>query len=292
MNLRSAAGGAFMLLSAAAMPLNGWAAPGDNPPPEPLQQAPAQQKEFLPVHSTMQTDIGQYANGMFLAYVRTTNDSFNRMAELGLKNLAFESHRRSTMEPTGVVGVDIENDDLSFFPFLLFQVTNDTPRLSDQARLKVQQYLANGGEIFFDVLSGRVNESEPLKTMLNDLQISQPQLLEEGHALTQSFYLVSELPGIHNRPVWVESDNPSMGESTTSVIIGSNNWAGAWSGRFTEPEVTEKALRAGLNMFSFSLAGNYKTDPVHEETITMKRENQRAAERRDAERLAPAPSGE
>ena len=284
-----------MLLSAAALPLNAWAEPGDNPPPEPTQQAPVQQEEFLPIHSTMRANVGQYANGTFLAYVRSSNDSNNRMAELGLRNLAFESYSRSTMEPTGVVGLDIENDDLSFFPFLLFQITNDTPRLSEQARLRVQQYLANGGEIFFDVLDTRVNNSEPLRVMLNDLQISQPQLLEEGHALTQSFYIVSELPGVHNRPVWVESDNPAIGEeSTTSVIIGSNNWAGAWSGRFTDPEVTEQAIRAGLNMFSFSLSGNYKTDPVHADTIAMKRENQLEALRREAERLAPppAPSGE
>jgi len=281
-----------MLLSAATLPLNVWAEPGDNPPPEPTQQAPVQQEEFLPIHSTMRADIGQYTNSAhpFLAYVRSGNNNNNRMAELGLRNLAFESHRRSTLEPAGVVGLDIENDDLSLFPFLLFQVTSDTPRLSDQARLKVQQYLANGGEIFFDVLDARVNNSEPLKVMLNDLQISQPQILEEGHALTQSFYLVSELSGVYNRPVWVESDNPALGEeSTTSVIIGSNNWAGAWSGRFTEAEITEEAIRAGLNMFSFALTGNYKTDPVHAETIEMKRQNQLEALRREAERLAPPP---
>lgn len=161
MKLRSAAGGAFMLLGAVALPLDGWALPDPvaSPLPEPTQQAAEPQKEFLPVHSTMQTDTGQYANGLFLAYIRSSNNDNNRIAELGLRNLAYESLRRSSIEPTGVVGLDIENDDLSLFPFLLFQITNDTPRLSEQARLKVQRYLANGGEIFFDVLDVPVNSS-------------------------------------------------------------------------------------------------------------------------------------
>jgi hypothetical protein len=129
--------------------------------------------------------------------------------------------------------------------------------------------------------------------MLNDLQINRPERLEEGHALTQSFYLVSALPGIHNRPVWVESDNPALGErSTTSVIISSNNWARAWSSRYAEPEQIESAIRAGQNMLSFALTGNYKNDPVHKDTIDMKRQNQREAEQRAEQRLAPSPSAE
>lgn len=291
MKLKSAAGGAFMLLSAATLPFNGWGAQSENAPLESTGQTTTMQEEFLPVHSTMQANAGQYADGLFLAYIRSSDANNNRMAELGLRALAYESYSRTSMEPSGVVGLDIENDDLSFFPILLFQITEDTPRLSDQARLKVQNYLANGGEIIFDVLDTRINNSAPLKTMLNDLQIGQPQMLEEGHALTQSFYLVSTLPGVENRPVWVESDNLTMGEdSTTSVIIGSNNWAGAWSARFTYPETSEQAIRAGLNMLSFALSGNYKTDPVHKETIEMKRQYQREAEQREAAELAPAPA--
>lgn len=282
-----------MLLSAVALPFNGWGAQSDSSAFETSGQSSELQEEFLPIHSTMQPNVGQYADGLFLAYIRSSDDRNNRVAELGLKALAYESYSRSSIEPSGVVGLDIEQDDLSFFPILLFQITEDTPRLSEQARLKTQRYLANGGEIIFDVLDARVNNSEPLKTMLSDLQISQPQLLEEGHALTQSFYLVSTLPGVQNRPVWVESDNPALGEeSTTSVIIGSNNWAAAWSARFTDPETSEKAIRAGLNMLSFSLSGNYKTDPVHKETIDMKRQYQRDAEQREAAKLAPAPTAE
>ncbi|MAE51851.1 MAG: hypothetical protein CMH27_08570 [Micavibrio sp.] len=284
MKLKSATA-AFMLFSAAAFPLQTSQADTlQNDAVEPMTT----QKEFLQIHSRMQTNAGQYADNIFLAYIRSASSSNNTLAERGLSALAVESHRRTSIEPAGVVGLDIETDDLSLFPFILFQITDDTPRLSEQARLKVQSYLANGGEIAFDVLDNRVNNSQPLKTMLNDLQISKPEILQEGHALTQSFYLTATLPGVQDRPVWVESDNPALGErSSTSVIIGSNNWAGAWSSILTDPEASEKAIRAGLNMLSFSLTGNYKTDPVNEETIKMKRQYQREAEAREAARIVP-----
>ena len=96
----------------------------------------------------------------------------------------------------GIALVDIL---LSLIPVLYFPVTNSTERLSDDARHALQNYIRTGGFIAIDVVSGgRVNNSEPLRNLLDDLQIRPPQRLEEGHTLTQSFYLLSsQLNGGH-----------------------------------------------------------------------------------------------
>ena len=59
----------------------------------------------------------------------------------------------------------------------------------------------------------------------------------------------------------------------SSIIIGSNDWAGAWAvdsnGVALLPVVPggerqrEYAYRFGVNWVMYSLTGNYKTDQVH-----------------------------
>ena len=60
-------------------------------------------------------------------------------------------------------------------------------------------------------------------------------------------------------------------DGVTSVIIGGNDWAGAWAqedrGRFTitpgGEQQREMAYRFGVNLLMVALAGNYKADQVH-----------------------------
>lgn len=247
----------------------------DLEPPAPPPEYSVVAQDTLQIHSTMQDDRGLYARDLYLAYVRSPEENLNRLAERGLANLVIESHRRTSVEPAGVVGINLETDDLSFFPMLLFQIEERTPRLSETARLKLQEYMNNGGFLIIDLQGGRVNSSNTLNVLLDDLQIGAAEPLVEGHALTQSFYLVSNLPGVNDRGAWVEADNAATGErSQTSILIGANNWAGAWSALMASPETSETAIRSGLNMLLYALSGNYKTDPMHEETIIIKREFQ------------------
>jgi hypothetical protein len=83
--------------------------------------------------------------------------------------------------------------------------------------------------------------------------------------------------------LWVEaSDNgrgvPSSGstgnaDGVTTIIIGSNDYAAAWStgtnGEPLYPAVPggelqrEMAFRVGINVVMYALTGNYKADQVH-----------------------------
>jgi hypothetical protein len=63
------------------------------------------------------------------------------------------------------------------------------------------------------------------------------------------------------------------GDGVSSIIITSNDFAGAWAlqpdGQPTlpmvegEPRQRELAFRAGVNIVMYTLTGNYKADQVH-----------------------------
>ena len=48
------------------------------------------------------------------------------------------------------IGVDLETDELAFFPFLYWPVTADQPLPSREAYAKLNNYLRTGGMIMFD----------------------------------------------------------------------------------------------------------------------------------------------
>ena len=92
--------------------------------------------------------------------------------------------------------------------------------------------------------------------------------------LSRSFYLLRSYPGRYvGATVWVAGEDDAGNDGVSPVIIGANDWAGAWatdSGGQTpysvipggeEQRVT--AYRFGVNAVIYALTGNYKTDQVH-----------------------------
>jgi hypothetical protein len=63
------------------------------------------------------------------------------------------------------------------------------------------------------------------------------------------------------------------GDGVSSIIISSNDFAGAWATRPDgqpmlpmvdgQPRQRELAFRAGVNIVMYTLTGNYKADQVH-----------------------------
>ena len=98
--------------------------------------------------------------------------------------------------------------------------------------------------------------------------------LTGAHVLARSFYLLGSFPGrIDAGDVWVQRDQDRGNDSVSPVIIGGNDWAGAWAvdaqGRpahATMPGGTRQrtlAYRFGVNLVMYALTGNYKGDQVH-----------------------------
>ena len=218
-----------------------------------------------------------------LAYVKTGNQSLDSVSNAGLRGLSRILRRRTAVEPGDPLGVNVERDELAFFPLLYWSVSPTQPRLSDRAIEKLNAYLRTGGTILFDtrergdVQSGTMgggNASRRLRFLLNRLDIPTLIHVPKDHVLTKAFYLLNDFPGRWaGGTVWVERRGGRHNDGVSSVVIGSSDWAGAWAiDEFGTPMLPvvpgnelqrEMAYRFGVNWVMYALTGNYKTDQVH-----------------------------
>ncbi|MFN3825328.1 MAG: DUF4159 domain-containing protein [Pseudorhodobacter sp.] len=228
-----------------------------------------------------------------LAYVLTGDAQVDRVSEAGLRGLGQRLFERTTIEPEAPIGVDLERDELAFFPFLYWPVTADQPAPSGAAYGRLNSYLRTGGMILFDTRDGDISgssttpEARRLQLLAAPLDIPPLEILPEDHVLTRTFYLIQDFPGRHmNRALWVEAAPPdaeraegmpfrNLNDGVTPVVIGGNDWAAAWAldardnpmfpvGRgFAGERQREIATRFGINLIMHVLTGNYKSDQVH-----------------------------
>ncbi|MFT5613259.1 MAG: hypothetical protein ACI8Q6_000535 [Granulosicoccus sp.] len=231
---------------------------------------------------------------LVLAHVLTGNTELDDIAQAGLQGLSDVLFMRSSIEPSLPVGIDLERDELSFFPLLYWPITPEQPMPSDEAYARLNTYLRSGGLILFDTRDADISHfgaSSPngrkLQKLAEPLDIPPLEPLPKDHVLTRTFYLLQDYPGRHNSPdIWVEASPPdaeqtegmpfrNLNDGVTPVVIGGNDWAGAWAtdsnGRpllpvghgFAGERQRELAFRFGVNLVMHVLTGNYKSDQVH-----------------------------
>src|SRR6185503_10615968 len=75
-----------------------------------------------PVQAQMQKDI-DYADGFYLAYIKSGDPALDAACLEGLKNLADILRQRTSIEPAGVAGLDPEYDQLVFFPLIYWPIS-------------------------------------------------------------------------------------------------------------------------------------------------------------------------
>ena len=229
-----------------------------------------------------------------LAHVLTGDADVDQAARAGLFGLSQTLLQRTSVEPGLPMGVDIETDELAFFPLLYWPVTADQPLPSAAAYVRLNTYLRLGGMILFDTrdadLAGFGDaspEGRRLQAIARGLDIPQIEPIPDDHVLTRTFYLMQEFPGRHaGRDLWVEAAPPgaelaegmpfrNLNDGVTPVVIGGNDWAAAWAmdeyGTYLYPvgrgsageRQREMAMRFGVNLIMHVLTGNYKSDQVH-----------------------------
>ena len=229
-----------------------------------------------------------------LAHVLTGDREVDATARAGLRGLGRALTMRSSVEPAAPIGVDLERDELAFFPMLYWPVTADQPRPSAEAYARLNDYLRKGGLILFDTRDADIagyGASTPAGARLQDLaaplDIPPLEPVPDDHVVTRTFYLLDNFPGRHaGRDVWVEAAPPDaervdgmpfrdLNDGVTPVMIGGNDWAAAWAvtergdpmfpvGRgYGGERQREMAYRFGVNLVMHVLTGNYKSDQVH-----------------------------
>lgn len=231
---------------------------------------------------------------LVLAHVITGDAQVDNLAQAGLAGLSDVLRYRTSVEPGEPEGVNLETDELAFYPLLYWPVTADQPVPSAEAYARLNEYLRSGGLIVFDTRDADVagfGASSPngrrLQQLAAPLDIPPLEPIPHDHVLTRTFYLLQDFPGRYaGRDVWVEAAPPdaeqvegmpfrNLNDGVTPVIIGGNDWAGAWAvdetgramlpvGRgFAGERQRELANRFGVNLVMHVLTGNYKSDQVH-----------------------------
>ena len=234
------------------------------------------------------------ASEVTLAHVLTGDRQLDDLAQAGLRGLSEILFFRTSVEPADPMGVDLETDELAFFPMLYWPVTAGQPVPSDAAYAKLNDYLRSGGMILFDTRDSDVagfgassTEGRKLQELAAPLDIPPLEPIPQDHVLTRTFYLLQDFPGRYaSRDVWVEAAAPdaeliegmpfrNLNDNVTPVVIGGNDWAAAWAmdergnplvrigSGFAGERQREIAYRFGVNLVMHVLTGNYKSDQVH-----------------------------
>lgn len=240
----------------------------------------------VPAAAAQTVDPSDLMTGIYLAYVETGDMTTDRISYNGLMGLKDAINMRTNIKVKGVRGVNPASDELYYYPFLYWPMTEAQTALPSGAARHIQNYMADGGLIVFDTRDqqfagesgGAHNVSSlgarRLQALTQNLQISELMPVEQGHILTKSFYLLDSFPGQYaGGKIWVEKEPSTSHDGVTSVLIGGNDWAAAWSNAPEDrarqqqagvsPRQREMALRFGINLAMTALSGNYKADQIH-----------------------------
>jgi uncharacterized protein DUF4159/aerotolerance regulator-like protein len=241
-------------------------------------------------------DVPPAALDTRLAYVVTGDSDVDSVSKSGLAGLTLFLAQRTALEAGDPIGLDINHDELAFYPLIYWPIVPGAPRPSEDALKRIDSYMKNGGTVLFDTRDAVVAPPGPggetqspgmveLRKILSSLDIPQLEPVPRDHVLTKTFYLLRDFPGrFSTGQLWVEalpatddeeqSNRPARGgDGVSSIIITSNDLAGAWATRSdgqpmlpmvdSEPRQREFAFRAGVNIVMYTLTGNYKADQVH-----------------------------
>ncbi|BBL53672.1 RNA-binding protein [Bartonella quintana] len=236
--------------------------------------------------------IVQAAGATHLAYIITNNHEIDTTSKSGLETLSQFIAERTMLSPSSVIGLDLDKDELAFYPLIYWPIDSNSPLPTQRSLEKINNFMKNGGTVLFDTrdqINANLNlegtatpATQRLRTILKGLNIPAIEPASADHVIAYSFYIMPDFPGLYRgSPLWVESSsmnkknkNPlATGDNVSSLLITANNFAGAWAldekGMWKYPLIPNDpmqrlwAFRAGLNIVIYVLTGNYKADQVH-----------------------------
>ena len=227
-----------------------------------------------------------------IAYVITGDGSVDAVSRSGLTGLSRFLAEKTALEPGAPAGVDLEEDELAFFPLIYWPIDPDAEMPTAEAVARIDAYMQQGGTVLFDTRdqystgfgsNGTSAATRRLRDILSSLNIPPLEPVPPDHVLTKAFFIMQEFPGRYTgSPLWVEASLDAendenrpvrTGDGVSPIMITANDLAGAWaidnSGRPLLPTVPSDplqrlwALRGGVNIMMYMLTGNYKSDQVH-----------------------------
>ena len=218
-----------------------------------------------------------------LAYIETGDQAVDEISRAGLMGLTRVLERRTSVEAGPPLGITLGRDDMAFFPLVYWPITAAQPTLSQAAIDQVNFFLAHGGTILFDlreasagaqIFGGGSRGTQDLQRLTQGIAMPPLEPVPVDHVLRKSFYLMEDFPGrFVGGTLWLEAPGENVNDGVASILVGSNDWAGAWAvnelGRPLNavvpggPRQREMSYRFGINLVMYALTGNYKADQVH-----------------------------
>ncbi|MEP5757749.1 MAG: DUF4159 domain-containing protein [Litoreibacter sp.] len=249
----------------------------------------------LPQYADAQDERALEATSeVVLAYVKTGDPQLDQVSEAGLRGISLSLFRRTSVEPSDPIAVDLETDELAFYPMLYWPISAGQSLPSARAYTKLNRYIRTGGLIVFDTRDANIGgfgastpNGRTLQRIARGLDVPALEPIPDDHVLTRTFYLLRDYPGRYaSRDIWVEAAPAGvedaeglpfrdLNDGVTPILIGGNDWASAWArdtngqpmfpvGRgFGGERQRELAIRFGVNLVMHVLTGNYKSDQVH-----------------------------
>lgn len=243
-------------------------------------------------HADVEQKIIDAAGSTHLAYVKTGNSEFDESSKAGLKALVSFVEARSSVELGSVTEVDLDHDELAFYPLIYWPVDPQQPMPSAKAIANINTFMQHGGTVLFDTkdqLSTNLsldNDATPanrrLRAILKGIDIPRLEPVGKDNVLSRSFYIMPDFPGRYRGGVlWAEAGNdtpktdaPIHGaDGVSPILITSNDFADAWAtddqGNWKYSIVPDNqsqrlwAFRGGMNIIMYVLTGNYKADQIH-----------------------------
>lgn len=236
------------------------------------REAPAQPSDSFAVDAT------QYTR---LAYVITGDSRLDETSRAGLIGLSVSLQARTAVVPGEPFGVDVERDELAFFPLLYWPMSDTQQPLSDVAVRRINDYLRHGGAILFDTrdqqfaaFGGTGPGTKKLRELVGGLDLPPLVPIPPDHVLTKAFYLLQEFPGRWDGgTLWIQQPDERINDGVSPIVIGGNDFAAAWAIDSAHRPLfpvspggdrqREMAFRFGINLVMYALTGNYKADQVH-----------------------------
>src|SRR6478752_1178478 len=151
------------------------------------------------------------------------------------------------------MGLDPARDELSFFPIIYWPISLKAAKPSQAALERIDAYMKRGGTVLFDTRdaldappgAGGENRAPgmlALRAILSSLDLPELEPVPRDHVLTKTFFLLHDFPGrFTTGRLWVEAlpaeteelpNRPARaGDGVSSIMITSNDLAGAWAMR-------------------------------------------------------------
>ncbi len=276
--LRRAAPVAFVLVLAATLLASAPQAFAEQP------QHPGPSVRDQPAKPLSEEEALKGALDVRLAYIVTGDKEVDDISREGLEGLSEVLRNRTSVEPADPVALDLDRDEPRLYPLIYWPITPSQPTLSPHASAALDRYLRTGGILFIDTRDQQMSFDRPangnpdLKRLLGGIETPPLIPMPPDHVLTKSFYLLSDMPGRwQGGKIWIEAGNGRVNDGVSTIVIGANDYAGAWAidsrGRGVMPVTPggetqrEMAFRFGVNLVMHALTGNYKDDAVHLQDI-------------------------